>query len=125
MAAVSIIPRPPWANAEDTEKSARTTIVQAMIPKRAIRPLAEGRTLDVCGRFAIFLAANLPHNLLRFMIRHFNDRWSTKFVLKTRAAMRFYVDGNSKFSLSVNGCFFGVNIDLLALIPPGPSIKNL
>ena len=32
--------------------------------------------------------------------------------------MRFYVDGNRKFSLSVNGSFFGVNIDLIALTPP-------
>ena len=38
-------------------------------------------------------------------------------MLKTRAPMGFYVDGNGYFGLSVNGCFFGVNIDLLAFIP--------
>lgn len=32
--------------------------------------------------------------------------------------MRFYVDGNRQIRFSVNGGFFGVNIDLLALIPP-------
>ena len=39
-------------------------------------------------------------------------------MLKTRVAMRFYVDGNRKFSLSVNDSFFGVNIDLIALTLP-------
>jgi hypothetical protein len=33
--------------------------------------------------------------------------------------MGFYVDGKWYFGLSVNGCFFGVNIDLLTFIPPG------
>ena len=32
--------------------------------------------------------------------------------------MGFYVDGNCYFGLSVNGGFFGVNIDLLALTSP-------
>jgi len=34
-------------------------------------------------------------------------------VLKTCASMGFYVDGKGYFGLSVNGGFFGVNIDLL------------
>jgi len=51
------------------------------------------------------------------MIRHFSNRCNTKFVLKTRALIAFYVDGNRRFDLSVNACFFGVNIDLVSHPP--------
>jgi hypothetical protein len=45
-------------------------------------------------------------------------------VLKTRAQIGFYVGGNRLFFLSVNACFFGVNI-AFDVLPPDPNLGKL
>jgi hypothetical protein len=95
MAAVSLIPPPPpWAKEEEKEKSARTSVAQTIILKRTTGPLAEGPTLDVCGRHANFFEACLSHILLGVIINRFNNRYDTKFVLKTGPNAGFYAGGN-------------------------------
>jgi hypothetical protein len=87
MAAVSIIPLPPPWANVDVTEKSARRIVAQAI---------------------IFLS---------FMIRHFYDGRGTKFVLKSPAPGGIYLGGNQRFGLSVNACFFGVNIGVLISNP--------